>query len=213
MNRLLVASALVSLAACRGSVSEDPPVHIIPDMDWQDKYHPQGESAFFPDGRAMRVPVEGTLARGSLKADTEFFQGKVGEEFVAVMPTEKVQQALKADGLAAVMQRGRERYNIYCTPCHDQTGSGNGLIYQHGYQPPPTNLTRPETAALKDGQIFDIISHGKNGRNMPAYNHQIPEADRWAIVSWVRVLQRSQHATADDVPEQFKNSIQAEEAK
>ncbi len=215
MNRLLIASALVSLAACRGSVSEDPPVHIIPDMDWQDKYHPQGESAFFEDGRAMRTPVEGTVGRGAiqngaefaLKTDAEFSKGKSGDAFVQYVPLAKVQQALKVDGPEQVLARGRERFNIYCAPCHDQTGSGNGLVVQHGYQRPP-ELAGIHALGISDGEIFDYITNGRNYPNMPAYAHQIDEADRWAIVSWVRVLQRSQHATVDDVPEQFKNTIE-----
>jgi len=216
VKKLLLTGALMAVAACRGSVSDQPPIHIIPDMDWQDKYHPQGESAFFPDGRAMRPRVEGTVAAGGLKEDSVYFKGKQGDAFVARMPTEKVKAALGVDSLEAVMSRGQQRFNIYCTPCHDATGSGNGLVIQRALAAPPSGFARPphlaeNAATLPDGQIFDYITNGV--RSMPAYGHQIPEADRWAIVSWLRVLQRSQRANLSDVPEQFKNSIEAEDAQ
>lgn len=214
MRTLVLAGAVVAVAGCRGQVSEDPPIHIIPDMDWQDKYQPQGESAFFADGRAMRTPVQDTVARGALKDDDEFFRGTKDGKPVAVLPLEKVQAALQAGSLAQVMERGHARYNIYCAPCHDQTGSGNGLASAkqrpNGFKN-VRNLWDDRVRGLTDGEIYQAISKGAN--TMPAYGHQIPEADRWAIVSWVRVLQRSQHATIEDVPSDKQAGIQAEDAK
>jgi len=216
VKKLILTGALAAVAACRGSVSEDPPIHIIPDMDWQDKYQPQGESAFFGDGRAMRGEVDGTVAQGSLKDDAEFFQGKGADgKFVARLPTAKVEAALHVDSLDKVMARGPQRYNIYCTPCHDQSGSGRGLVSkavrEAGY-PNVANLATEHAIGLPDGELYDIVSNGV--RTMPAYGHQVPEADRWAIVAWLRVLQRSQHASLQDVPEEKRGSIEkAEETK
>jgi len=213
VKKLMLTGALAAIAACRGSVSEDPPIHIIPDMDWQDKYQPQGESAFFADGRSMRAEVDGTVGRGSLKDDAEYFRGKDADgRFVARMPLAKVQEALKVDSLDKVMGRGRERFNIYCAPCHDQSGSGKGLVSNAvrpaGY-PNVASLSTDHALSLPDGELYDIVANGV--RTMPAYGHQVPEADRWAIVAWVRVLQRSQHATVDDVPADKRGSIEKAE--
>ena len=210
MKKLVFASAVMAIAGCRGSVSDQPPIHIIPDMDWQAKYHPQGESEYFADGRAMRDPVEGTVARGALKDDEVFYKGTLNGAFVAKAPVEKVQAALKVDSFEKVLDRGQQRFNIYCAPCHSQTGAGIGLVVQHGY-PTPIDLSSEHPMSVGDGELYSYIANGI--RNMPAYGHQIPEADRWAIVTWVRVLQRSQHATIEDVPEQKRGSIEAEEAK
>jgi mono/diheme cytochrome c family protein len=184
----LALAAAAALTACRGQTSDQPPIHIVPDMDWQPRYNPQGESAFFEDHRAMRPLVAGTVAQGELREDTGFHTGKVGDLYLAKVPFDVNEQ---------VLSRGQQRFNIYCTPCHDQTGSGNGVVIQRGY-PIPVNLASEHTRGLPDGEIFEVISRGV--RNMPAYNTQIPEQDRWAIVSWVRVLQRSQAATVADVP-------------
>jgi mono/diheme cytochrome c family protein len=213
VKKLMLTGALAAVAACRGSVSEDPPIHIIPDMDWQDKYQAQGESAFFADGRSMRAEVDGTVARGSLKDDAEYFQGKGADgKFVARLPTAKVQAALKVDTLDKLMSRGQQRYNIYCTPCHDQSGSGRGLVSkavrEAGY-PNVANLATDHAIGLPDGELYDIVSNGV--RTMPAYGHQVPEADRWAIVAWLRVLQRSQHGSLEDVPSEKRGSIEKAE--
>lgn len=202
MRRLVLAGALMgSLAACRGQISEEPPVHIFPDMDWQARYSAQGQSEFFADGRAMREPVEGTVARSALPLDdTALTEGKVGDAFVARVPFEVTE---------ATLRRGQERYNIYCSACHDQTGSGQGMVYKRGYPVQPTNLSSERTRGLPDGELYDIIANGV--RTMPAYGHQIGVHDRWAIVAWMRVLQRSQYATLDDVPPEFKNRIEQAE--
>jgi mono/diheme cytochrome c family protein len=199
IRRIIPVIALVLVAGCRGQVSEDPPVHIIPDMDWQPKYLPQGESRIFSDHRANRTPPEGTVARGELKDDEAFYQGKFQGSFINRVPVEVNEK---------LMLRGQQRFNIYCAPCHDQTGGGNGLVFQHGF-PKPLNLYADHARGLSDGEIFDIVSHGI--RNMPAYGPQIPEQDRWAIVSWVRVLQRAGHGNIDDVPENQRAGMTPEE--
>jgi mono/diheme cytochrome c family protein len=196
---LFIAVAAASIAAgCRGETSPEPPVHLIGDMDWQPKYQANQASPLFEDGRAMRPLVEGTVAQGQLREDDAMYRGKSGEEYVATVPV-PVDEAL--------LQRGQDRYNIYCTPCHDKSGSGHGMIVKRGY-PIPIDLASDRVRGLPDGQIFDVITNGV--RNMPSYRKQIPVEDRWAIVTWVRVLERSQHATLDDVPAEQRGKIDSE---
>jgi mono/diheme cytochrome c family protein len=192
----LTAAAIV--AGCRGETSADPPIHFIGDMDWQPKYQANQASPLFEDGRAMRPLVEGTVAQGELREDDAMYRGKTGDAYVATVPV-PVDEALLA--------RGQDRFNIYCTPCHDKSGSGHGMAVKRGY-PIPLDLASDRVRGLPDGQIFDVITNGV--RNMPSYRKQIPVADRWAIVTWVRVLGRSQHATIDDVPGEQRGKIDSE---
>lgn len=218
----LLALAMVSAAAvagCRGGVSEDPPFHLIGDMDWQAKRLPQQAAPvrdgkpIFADGRAARPLVEHTVARGRLHGDTAFDQGKTADgQHVIRMPVEQVLKAQGKESLADVLPRGQERFNIYCAPCHDQSGNGQGIVIQRsgGGFPPPTLLSASTVKEMPDGQIFDTISHGV--RNMPGYAAQIPTADRWAIVAWVRVLSKSQGASIEDVPAAQRSGIAEPEA-
>lgn len=193
----IIATALLAGAVgCRGSVSEEPPIHIIPDMDYQQKYQPDEESAFFADGKANRDWVDGVVPRSAVLDDTVFTEGRKDGGFVLKVPVEVTEKTVR---------RGQERFNIYCAPCHDASGSGRGIVVQRGY-PLPVNLASDHTRGLPDGEIFDIITKGV--RNMPSYGAQVPAADRWAIVSWVRVLQRSQYARIDDVPENQRGNIE-----
>jgi hypothetical protein len=107
-----------------------------------------------------------------------------------------------------LIDRGEQRFNIYCSPCHDRTGSGHGIVWQRGYNIQPTNLTDDTRLLRTDGELFETISYGRP--NMPQYRVQIPVADRWAIVAWIRVLQQSQHASIEDVPETMRNKIEPE---
>ena len=194
----IVAAAAAIAAGCRGETSAEPPVHLIGDMDWQPKYQANQASPLFEDGRAMRPLVEGTVAQGQLREDDAMFRGKSGEEYVATVPV-PVDEAR--------ILRGQERYNIHCTPCHDKTGSGHGMVVKRGY-PIPIDLASDRVRGLPDGQIFDVITSGV--RNMPSYRKQISVEDRWAIVTWVRVLGRSQHATIEDVPAEQRGKIDSE---
>ena len=191
------------LAGCRGQTFHEPPRHALTDMDWQPKYRPEAESKYFADRRAMRTPIEGTVARGDLREDDAFNRGLVaGTQTPLVTSPVKMTKELLA--------RGHERFNIYCAPCHDQAGSGKGIVALRGFQPPPSNLGDDRIRKLPDGEIYRAIANGV--RNMPSYGAQIPIADRWAIASWVRVLQRSQHATLDDVPADLQSKIEPEGA-
>jgi mono/diheme cytochrome c family protein len=159
------------------------------DMHEQPRINPLAKSDFFPDQRGARPLVEGTVARGDLRADTYFYTGKVGPNPGDYMPFPVTKE---------VLERGRERYNIYCAPCHSIVGDGNGFIPSRGFsrKPPSYHIPRLEKAPL--GYFYDVISNGFG--IMPDYASQIPPRDRWNIVAYIRALQLSQNATRADVP-------------
>jgi mono/diheme cytochrome c family protein len=159
-------------------------------MDNQPKYKAQAASPFFADGRASHLPVEGTVAHGQLKEDDALYTGKVGSEYVKIVP-------LPID--EALLRRGQERFNISCAPCHGRTGMGNGMVAQRALGAlVPANLQDERIRQVPDGYLFDVITNGV--RSMQSLRHQIPESDRWAIIAYLRALQRSQHAASSDVP-------------
>jgi mono/diheme cytochrome c family protein len=159
------------------------------DMHEQPRINPLAKSDFFADQRGARPLVEGTVARGNLRADTYFYTGKVGSNPGDYMPFPVTKE---------VLERGRERYNIYCAPCHSIVGDGNGFIPSRGFsrQPPSYHIPRLQKAPL--GYFYDVISNGFG--IMPDYASQIPPRDRWNIVAYIRALQLSQNATRADVP-------------
>jgi mono/diheme cytochrome c family protein len=178
------------LAGCaRGCTSSRPPIHLNPSMDDQPKVRSQAGSDFFFNGAAMREPVPGTIPIGGLKEDTAFFTGKAADgQYVAAIPH-------PVDD--AVVERGRERYGIYCQPCHDARGDGRGILFQRGNIPTAT-FHQEKILDYPDGQIFDVITNGVG--LMAGYRWPIPPADRWAIVAYVRVLQRERQARAASAP-------------
>jgi mono/diheme cytochrome c family protein len=184
----LLAAGLLALAGCRGSTSSEPPVHLNPSMYHQPKYRPQAESAFFYDGATMRAPVPGTVARGELREDRAFYEGKdaAGKD-LAHSPVEAT---------PAVFARGAERYRIYCAPCHDARGDGKGILAQQGL--PTTSLHIDRLRAVEDGYLFDVMTNGRG--LMPAYRWPVPPADRWAIIAYVRQLQRQRQREGGDTP-------------
>ena len=158
-------------------------------MDQQPKVRPQTASTFFFDGQSMRQPVPGTVAIGGLKEDPAFFTGKGADgQFVATIPVAVDE---------AVVERGRQRYVIYCQPCHDARGDGRGILFQRGNVPTAT-FHQEKVLNYTDGQIFDVITNGVG--LMPAYRWPIPPADRWAIIAHVRGLQRERQARAASAP-------------
>ena len=172
-----VISLLALLSACRL------------DMHVQPKQNPLSRSDFFADQRSERPPVEGTVARGQLHADTYFYTGKIGSAPGDYMPFPVTKE---------VLDRGRERYNIYCSPCHSMLGDGNGFVPSRGFsrKPPSYHIPRLEKAPL--GYFYDVITNGFG--IMSDYSAQIPPQDRWNIVAYIRALQLSQNATRADVP-------------
>lgn len=205
MTASLLVGALL-LGGCRGMKSERPPIHPNLNMDIQNRFDPQEANPLFADNAAMRKPPTGTVARGLLKADSRYFAGRTEEgEYVDQIPV-PVNRVL--------LERGQERYDIFCTVCHGAAGDGNGIIMTgqsnvtgqgYGYTPAPT-FHSERLRGVTDGYIYDVVANGV--RNMPGYAQQIPVADRWAIVAYVRALQRSQNADAADVPQGVLSGIQ-----
>ncbi|MCC6646888.1 MAG: cytochrome c [Polyangiaceae bacterium] len=203
---LLVLSglAVTAVAGCRGERSERPPIHFNPNMDSQPRYDPQAMSKLFEDRRTMRTPDEHAVPRGQLNEDEAYAYGKEGDKWVMKAPVPMTE---------ATLRRGEERYNIYCSPCHDMTGAGHGMVITRaaGAFPAPTDLHGDYAHKLTDGQIYNAIANGV--RNMPSYGAQVPVADRWAIVAYVRALQLSQAAPIDDVPADKRAGLPEEKAQ
>ncbi len=173
---LLTGALLTALCGCRQEMYDQP------------KYKPLGESRFFADRRASRPLPEGTVPRGWLRADRKLYEGKQGHDLAATLPV-----PLTAELLA----RGRERFNIFCSPCHDRTGGGHGMVVRRGYQPPPSfHIDRLRDAPV--GHFFDVITNGLGA--MPDYASQVEVSDRWAIAAYIKALQLSQHAPLSEVP-------------
>jgi mono/diheme cytochrome c family protein len=167
------------------------------DMHDQPKYIPLRESTFFNDHRSARPLVAGTVAQGQLREDALMYTGKVNGTDATLFP-------FPVD--AAVMARGRERFDIFCSPCHGRTGQGDGMVVQRGFRPPPTfhqDRLREEPV----GHFFDVITNGFGV--MPDYASQIKVADRWAIISYIRALQVAEHASVSDVPANRRSDLDA----
>ncbi len=197
---------MLAVVSCQGRPSENPPIHLNPNMDYQPKYVPQGESHFFIDGSMMRHPVEGTVAIGQLRESSEFYTGKSasGGE-VTGFPVEVVTQISQL-GKENFVKRGQNRYGIYCSPCHGALGNGQGIVVKRGMFQPP-DFQSANVRSFTNGYLFGVMTNGV--RNMPTYRHQISVMDRWAVVSYLRALQRSQNATLNDVPEDKRSSLQS----
>jgi mono/diheme cytochrome c family protein len=188
---LLLCALVVSIAGFRGTPSRKPPIEVLPDMDRQPKIRPQTPSAFFADGRASRLPVEGTVARGSRFLDTPENTGMTTgtTNFISVNPL-KVTPDL--------MARGQQRYQINCQPCHGAVGDGNGITKSFGMAV-VANLHDARIVSMTDGELFYVITHGRN--LMGPYAAQIVPEDRWAVIAYVRALQLAQLGAAGDLPE------------
>jgi mono/diheme cytochrome c family protein len=187
---VLVLTAVVGLTGCaRGCTSSSPPIHLNPSMDDQPKVLPQTASKFFYDGASMRQPVPGTVPIGGLKEDTAFFTGKGADgKFVATIPV-TVDEAL--------LERGRQRYGIYCQPCHDAKGDGKGILFQRAAVA-TASFHQDKIVKYPDGQIFEVITNGFG--MMSGYRWSITSADRWAIIAYVRDLERKRLASATGAP-------------
>ena len=218
----LLLMGLCVLAGCRGNPSREPPVHLNQNMDYQDKYKPQRESHFFADGRTMRTPPAGTVGRDVmltlygvqtpglvngddryLRENNEYWRGcKTARCDRSANPTDtNYIEALpeQLTDLEALVARGQGRFNIYCSACHGRTGYGDGVVSVVG-KLNARNLHLDHVRQFPAGYIYDVISNGAPSGLMQGMKHQIPVEDRWAIVSYVRALQLSQFAQADDRP-------------
>ncbi len=172
--RIAALAALGLVAACRQDMHDQP------------RYEPYEPSAFFADGRSVRPQVEGTVARGELAQDEHLLLGRVGGEFATSFPFEIT---------AEIMERGRERYAIFCAPCHDQLGNGHGMIVQRGLRA-PSSFHVERLREAPPGYFFDVVTNGFGA--MFDYADRIEPRDRWAIVAFVRALQLSQNASLAD---------------
>jgi mono/diheme cytochrome c family protein len=180
----LSAAAAALLAGCHRDMRDQP------------RYEALEASDFFADGQSARLPVAGTVARGQLHDDEAFFTGKSQGQLVADVPVEVNRELLL---------RGQDRYTIFCSPCHARTGMGNGMIVERGFRRPPSyHIERLRNAPA--GHFFDVMTHGFGA--MPSYARIKPH-DRWAIVAYIRVLQLSQNASLDDVPESERDTLEA----
>lgn len=184
LNLRLAAGALVLLAAgCRQDMHDQP------------KYQPLEASSFFADGRASRPRIPGTVARGRRDDDALLVSGKQDGKLSEVFP---------APVTKAVLDRGHQRFDVYCSPCHDRAGTGQGMIVMRGYKR-PTSFHDERLRTMAPGYFFDVMTNGFGV--MPSYAAQIPVDDRWAIAAYIRALQLSQHATLADVPEAERQAL------
>ena len=158
------------------------------DMHNQPKFIPQRGTDFYADGRSARPQVENTVARGQRREDAYFYTGMQDGKEGNVMPFPVTMQ---------VLERGQERYNIYCTPCHSRVGNGEGMIVQRGYRP-AGNYHTPRLMAAPLGHFFFVVTNGFGA--MPDYAAQLSPQDRWAVVAYIKALQLSQEATPADAP-------------
>jgi len=219
---LLFTIALVAILGFRGEKSTGSPIEVFPDMVRQMKVRAQAPSGFFADGRGPRLPIAGTVPIGydmpkpetiatpaaataapptrahvAFSAGTDYYDtGKMADHWGTGIPVEVTPQ---------LMQRGRERFNITCAMCHGATAAGNGVTKQYGLATVVT-LQDDRIRKMADGEIFNTITNGKN--TMMAYGPNVTVADRWAIIAYLRALERSQNATAADVPEEHRTELE-----
>lgn len=165
-------------------------------MHDQPRLEPLQASSFFSDGRASRPLVEGTVARGHLRDNTPFYTGKQDGKPVESIPIEQTPDLLA---------RGRERFNIFCSPCHDRTGSGGGIVVQRGFRRPESyHVERLRTAPA--GYFFDVMTNGFGA--MYDYRERVTPRDRWAIVAYIRALQLSQNALLSELPAEMRSQFE-----
>jgi mono/diheme cytochrome c family protein len=194
---------LAYIARARAERSTEPRYHVLSDMDFQPKHKAQSTTAVFADGRASRQPVAGTVARGHLNTDPHLYKGQVDGAWATTLPsTLPLTQEF--------VNRGREQFSIYCAPCHGEAAAGDGMVQMRAEAinagwVPPTNLHSDYVVRMPHGQIFHTITNG--ARTMRGYGAQIDPEDRWAVVLYLRALQRSQAATIRDVPADARDQL------
>jgi len=187
----------VSVLGFRGRTAQRPPIEVFPDMDHQAKYKPQAESKFFADGRADRPMPAGVVPRGRTEdADPDFLRAD-DAKYLGKNPDGSFGRGFPVEVTESLIRRGGDRYQIYCAPCHGANGDGNGITKAYGMVATPTY----HDARLRDmaeGEIYNTVANGKN--TMLGYADKLSVTDRWAVVAYVRALQRAANGRIDDVP-------------
>jgi hypothetical protein len=181
----------------------------------QPRYDPLEASRFFPDGQSARHPVPGTVARGHLRDDPHFFTGKkptarAGDDAPSLERAEEYSDTFPFPVTHGVMRRGRERFIIYCAPCHGQAGTGTGPVVESGY-PRPETVHTDRLRRAPVGYIFDVTTRGY--KEMPAYAGQVPPEDRWAIIAYIRALQLSRHAELKELPAETRRRFEEQDRR
>ncbi len=185
----LIVPVLLALAGC-SSVQRDTPLQVWDDMKHQQKFKAQAPVVgIFADGRSNRLLPDDTVARDGYRDDSSYNTGLENGMYVGKSPVPVT---------PALLEQGQTKFNIYCSPCHDQTGMGRGIIPAHVPIWQPSNLTDDRVVQFADGDIFNVITNGR--RTMPPYRFQVVVADRWAIIAYVRALQRAAHGTPAEAP-------------
>lgn len=169
------------------------------DMHDQPRYEPLESSRFFEDGRASRPRVEGTVARGHLELDEHFYTGQVGSDYVSSFPFAVTRP---------VLERGRERYEIFCSPCHDRLGNGNGMIVQRGFRRPPS-FHDERLLSAPPGYFFNVITNGFGA--MTDYSARVPPRDRWAIAAYIRALQYSRRVSLSELSAEERRRLEEQQ--
>lgn len=193
---LAVLSVMV-IAGKRGDMSRRPPIEVFPDMDRQPKLRPQAANGFFADRLSSQMRVAGTIAMGDAYEDTPVNTGRISgtTNFVDLIPVPVTQELLK---------RGQQRFNINCSPCHGEAGDGKGVTTKYGMVG-VANFHDQRIINMPDGEIFNTITYGKN--LMGSYGANVTIADRWAIIAYVRTLERANLGTMNDVPESNRAAL------
>jgi len=204
----LCAAATIGILGFRGSHFRKPPLYIFPDMEWQLKLRPQKPNGFFANGLSSQLPVAGTIARS---APIQTAGGPVYPYEDAPINTGRIVGTTNFVELnplpitSALLKRGQQRFTINCSPCHGQIADGNGITKKLGVMPTVANLHDKRIVELPDGEVFFVITNGRN--TMEPYGANITVEDRWAIIAYLRALQLSQLGSIDDVPENLRASL------
>jgi len=208
---VLAGVMVVGVAGFRGSTSRKPPIEVFPDMDRQPKLRPQDRNSFFPDGRSSQAPPEYTVARtkayeGLLGVDPIFPYQESPVNSGLITGTTNFVESIPFQITERFLDRGRDRYQIYCLPCHGAIGDANGVIKKVA-MPTVANLHEARIIQMTDGQIYYAIKNGSPSQLMGSYAAQVTVEERWAIVAYVRALQRSRLGSLDDVPESLRSTL------
>ena len=205
----VVALAVFLIAGKRGDLSRNRPIQIFPDMKRQLKLRPQTANGFFASGLSSQLSPEGAVAQSQplVVAGREVFPYQREDPVISgrIAGTTNFIENNPYPVTSALLARGQQRFNIYCSPCHGQTGDGNGITKKIGAMQIVANLHDKAIAVQPDGMIFNTVSYGKN--NMQGYAPQIPVEDRWAIIAYLRALQLARLGSVDDLPSELRGKL------